>query len=93
MNPKGPEKLTASIPDEPGVYLMLDSTGTVIYIGKALSLKKRVSSYFSNKDQDPKTTLLVRLIDSIDFIVTDNEIEALPYYKEMFKIGIKLPTI
>lgn len=85
MNPKGPEKLIASIPDEPGVYLMLDSTGTVIYIGKALSLKKRVSSYFSNKDQDPKTTLLVRLIDSIDFIVTDNEIEALILENSLIK--------
>lgn len=71
------KRLTSALPDEPGVYLMKDSAGAVIYVGKALSLKKRVTSYFTKKDHDPKTALLVRLIDNIEFIATDNEIEAL----------------
>jgi excinuclease ABC subunit C len=66
-----------SLPEEPGCYLFLDETGAILYIGKAKNLKKRVSSYFSGRDHDAKTANLVRLISSVDFIVTGTEVEAL----------------
>lgn len=69
--------ILSRLPDEPGVYQMFDSSGTIIYIGKANSLKKRVSSYFNKKDHDPKTAVLVKNISDIEYIVTDTEIEAL----------------
>ncbi len=62
---------------EPGVYLMKDEKGEIIYIGKAKSLKKRVTSYFQKKNHDPKTKVLVKNIEDIEYIVTDSEIEAL----------------
>ena len=70
------EKLSG-LPDQPGVYQMLDSGGTIIYIGKANSLRKRVGSYFTKKNHDPKTSVLVRNISDIEYIITDTEIEAL----------------
>lgn len=65
------------VPTDPGCYLYKDKSGTIIYVGKAKNLKKRVTSYFQKRDHDPKTTQLVLHIDSMDFIVTDSEIEAL----------------
>ncbi|MDD3928133.1 MAG: excinuclease ABC subunit UvrC, partial [bacterium] len=66
------------LPDRPGVYLMKDEAGDIIYIGKALSLRKRVSSYFRNgRRHDPKTVALVSRIADFDIIITDSEIEAL----------------
>ncbi len=66
-----------NLPDLPGVYLMKDESGIIIYIGKASSLKKRVSSYFHRGDHDTKTTVLVRSVNDLEYIVTDTEIEAL----------------
>lgn len=68
------------LPDSPGVYLMKDKRGTVIYVGKANSLKKRVSSYFQKKtdtENNVKTRLLVENIHIIDYIKVANETEAL----------------
>ncbi len=62
---------------DPGVYRFKDGTGTVIYVGKAKNLKKRVSSYFSRRHTDPKTAALVRKIISLDTMVTATEKEAL----------------
>ncbi len=71
------EKLD-SIPDRPGVYLFKDSSQTVIYIGKAKSLKHRVRSYFqSSRGLDRKTEVLKEHIHDLDYILTDNELEAL----------------
>jgi excinuclease ABC subunit C len=67
---------TDTLPEEPGCYLFLDEKGTILYIGKAKNLKKRVSSYFSGRDHDAKTAKLVQVIDSVDFIVTETEVEA-----------------
>lgn len=66
----------SKIPESPGCYLFKDVTGNIIYVGKAKNLKKRVSSYFLNKDQGAKTSALVLNISTIDFIVTNNELEA-----------------
>jgi len=64
------------IPSSPGVYLMKGSRGEIIYIGKAKNLRERVGSYFSG-EQEGKTARMVGEIKDIDFIVTDNETEAL----------------
>ncbi len=66
------------LPDRPGVYLHKDAKGQVIYIGKAASLRSRVRSYFQeSRARDPKTDALVQQIRDLEFIVTDNELEAL----------------
>lgn len=65
-------------PDKPGVYLMKDKEGKIIYVGKAVSLKNRVKSYFRNKESlSPKVRAMVSQIDDIEYIVTETEIEAL----------------
>jgi excinuclease ABC subunit C len=66
-----------SLPQSPGVYLMKDATGRVIYVGKAASLRSRVRSYFNDSDLEPKTRQLVRRIVDIDFYVTSSAEEAL----------------
>ena len=63
------------IPTDPGIYLMRDSDGNIIYIGKAKNLKNRVKSYF-NKNQNYKTQKLVENISDVEFVLTDNESEA-----------------
>jgi len=65
-----------SLPAEPGCYLFSDDEGSIIYVGKAKNLRRRVSSYFSRHDLDPKTRILVAAIATVDFIVTDTEVEA-----------------
>ena len=67
---------TRSLPAEPGCYLFSDDAGSIIYVGKAKNLKRRVSSYFSRHDLDQKTRMLVGAIAGLDFIVTDTEVEA-----------------
>ncbi|MGM0771574.1 MAG: excinuclease ABC subunit UvrC [Halobacteriota archaeon] len=68
----------SNIPDLPGVYLMKDASDNIIYIGKAKSLKKRVSQYFqSGKHHSSKTRAMVRKIRDIDYIVTESEVAAL----------------
>lgn len=65
-------------PNSPGVYLMKDGSGKIIYIGKALSLKKRVSSYFQrSKNRGPKAGLLLSNLRDISFIKTKSEAQAL----------------
>ncbi len=64
------------VPPNPGCYLFRDYTKNVIYIGKAKNLRKRVTSYLQKKDLDLKTLSLVRNIDSVEYIVTDTEVEA-----------------
>ncbi|KLI60464.1 excinuclease ABC subunit UvrC [Brachyspira hyodysenteriae] len=73
------------IPDKSGVYFMKDSKSEIIYIGKAKSLKKRVSSYFNNSNKDAKTTALVEHIRDIEYILTENEVEALILEAEMIR--------
>lgn len=69
---------TYKLTTAPGVYIMKDSSGEIIYIGKARNLKNRVSSYFrENPDHTPKTAMMVSSVRDYDFIVTDNEYEAL----------------
>ncbi len=74
-----------TIPKNPGCYLFKDINGTILYIGKAKNLAKRVRSYFAKKHEDEKTKKLVSKIDSVDFFVTDSEIEALILENNLIK--------
>jgi excinuclease ABC subunit C len=67
-----------SYPQNPGVYIMKDTNEKIIYIGKAKNLHKRIKSYFTkeNTNSKDKTSILISRIKKIDYIVTDNEIEA-----------------
>jgi excinuclease ABC subunit C len=66
------------LPLSPGVYLMRDKTGKIIYIGKAKALKNRVSQYFgSEKNHDTKVRRMVANVDTFEYILTDSEFEAL----------------
>ena len=66
-----------TLPNKPGVYIMRDETDTIIYIGKAKNLKNRVQSYFREKLDRPKTQILMSHFDSLEYIVTNSEKEAL----------------
>ena len=71
------EEKLQNLPDAPGVYIMKDAKGHVVYIGKAVSLKSRVRSYFQKGAKDEKTEALVRTIADLETIVTHTELEAL----------------
>jgi len=76
----------ASLPLDPGVYLFQDAGGTILYVGKARSLRSRVRSYFLESNwQDAKTESLVREIADIQYIVVDNEKEALALENNLIK--------
>ena len=71
-------KLAMALPQEPGVYLMKDDTGAIIYVGKAKKLKNRVSQYFgSDLNHTEKVRQMVNRVDSFDYIVVNSEFEAL----------------
>ncbi len=73
------------LPQKPGVYLYLDRTGKIIYVGKAKNLKKRVSSYFKKTLDSGKTSALVRKIGDIQYIVVETEIDALLLENNLIK--------
>jgi len=73
MSPK--DKLD-HLPDKPGVYIFKDKKGRVLYVGKALSLKKRVRSYFGDVSFSPRTESLLSQLADLESIVTDSETEA-----------------
>ncbi len=74
-----------SIPSQPGCYIFRDECKNIIYIGKAKNLKKRVKSYFQKKDLAEKTRMLVKQIADVEFIATDNEVEALILENNLIK--------
>ncbi|VAW40786.1 Excinuclease ABC subunit C [hydrothermal vent metagenome] len=92
------------LPAKPGIYQMLDSKDKVIYVGKALNLKNRVTSYFSGKAKDRKTMALVARVKNMHFSITRTEGEALilenqlikqhkPKYNVLLKDGKSYPYI
>ena len=79
------EELT-KLPDSPGVYIMKNKSDEIIYVGKAISLKKRVRSYFqSGKSQHPKVAAMVSHIKEFEYIIVDNEVEALVLESNLIK--------
>ncbi len=94
----------SSLPTNPGVYKYFDQSGKIIYVGKAKNLKKRVSSYFTKSHEYNKTKVLVSKISKIEFVIVDNETEALllennlikehqPRYNMMLKDDRSFPLI
>ena len=93
-----------TLPENPGVYQFFDHTDTIIYVGKAKNLKKRVSSYFNKEHDSPKTRILVSKIVRIEHIVVATENDALllennlikkyqPRYNILLKDGKSYPWI
>jgi excinuclease ABC subunit C len=81
-----PREKAAQLPLQPGVYLFKDAAGTILYVGKARSLRNRVKSYFLEaRWVDAKTGSLVREIADLDYIVVDNEAEALALENNLIK--------
>ena len=74
-----------ALPLCPGVYLMRDRSGQVIYVGKSRKLKNRVSQYFQNSEKNVKTERMVRSVASFDYYVCKTEIEALTLENSLIK--------
>ncbi len=77
--------IVANLPDTPGCYQYLDASGTIIYVGKAKRLKRRVSSYFNKEQQTRKTRLLVSKIQDIKYVVVPTEADALLLENNLIK--------
>ena len=73
------------IPTNPGCYLYYDKNGTIIYVGKAKNLKRRVYSYFHKQHDNVKTNVLVSQIEKLEYIITDSEVEALILESHLIK--------
>src|SRR6202167_6146023 len=74
------------LPLQPGVYMFIDASGAILYVGKARSLRSRVRSYFlESRWQDAKTGSLVREIADLEYIVVDNDKEALALENNLIK--------
>ena len=93
-----------TVPQDPGVYLMKDSSGCIIYVGKAKNLKRRVSSYFNNSPKNRKTQILVSKIEDIKYVVVPTDEDALiqennlikahqPFYNILLKDGKTYPSV
>ena len=93
------------LPQQSGVYLFKDKTGKIIYIGKAISLRNRVSSYFNKSyTHSLKVSQMINRIDDVDYIITGSEMEALllesrlvktknPYFNTKLKEDKRYPYI
>ncbi len=74
-----------SLPISPGVYIMKDAAGKVIYVGKSRKLKNRVSQYFQNSEKNTKTARMVERVQDFDYILCETEIEALSLENTLIK--------
>lgn len=84
--PKVQSHLYKDLPNKPGVYLFKNEAGQILYVGKAINLKKRVASYFARNHPDrPWTAVMVELIDTVETIVVTNETEALMLESTLIK--------
>jgi excinuclease ABC subunit C len=93
-----------NVTTHPGIYQMLGENGVILYIGKARNLKKRLTSYFSGRQQDTKTLALLRHVEDIQVTITHSESEALllecnlikkyqPHYNVLFRDDKSFPYI
>jgi excinuclease ABC subunit C len=88
--------IAGSIPQQPGCYKYYDARNELLYVGKAKNIRKRVSSYFNKSHDNRKTTVLVGMIDHIEFTVTDTEHDAfllenslIKHYQPRYNIDLK----
>lgn len=80
------EERLKSLPEMPGVYIMKDKSDEIIYVGKAINLKKRVSQYFNNsKNHSLKVMNMVKNISDFEYIIVNNEVEALILESNLIK--------
>ena len=77
--------IVLNLPDSPGIYQYLNTEGTIIYVGKAKNLKRRVYSYFAKEHQSAKTRILVSKIADIKYIVVNSEEDALLLENNLIK--------
>ena len=87
------EEELKKLPGKPGVYVMHDKDDTIIYVGKAVSLKNRVRSYFRKTNKTERIKKMVSLIDHFEYIVVDNEAEALILECNLIKKNRKFENI
>lgn len=85
MKSQSLKHIISGLPDKPGIYKYFDASGTLIYIGKAKNLKKRVNSYFTKSFDNHKTAVLVSKISDIQFTIVDSEIDALLLENSLIK--------
>ncbi|RMD67528.1 excinuclease ABC subunit UvrC, partial [Candidatus Parcubacteria bacterium] len=94
----------AHVPEEPGVYRMLDRSRSVLYVGKARNLRRRLASYFQRRPESPRIEAMVRQVADVEFTLTRSEAEALvlehnlikqlkPRYNVMLKDAKSYPYI
>src|SRR5437868_14422710 len=90
------QQISHKIPTHPGIYKYYDEKGTLVYVGKAKNLRKRVSSYFTKSLSSYKTHELVQRIKKIDFTIVNSEQDALflensliKEYQPLFNISLK----
>ena len=74
-----------TLPMRPGVYIMKNAAGSVIYVGKAKKLKNRVTQYFRNGDKNTKTAMMVSMVRDFEYYLCDTEIEALTLENTLIK--------
>ena len=79
------KNIVSNLPETPGCYQYLDATGTIIYVGKAKNLKRRVSSYFLKRQTSRKTELMVAKIEDINYVVVPTEEDALLLENNLIK--------
>ena len=77
--------IVSNLPESPGIYQYLNTEGTIIYVGKAKNLKRRVSSYFNREHEPGKTRVLVSKIADIRYIVVNTEEDALLLENNLIK--------
>ena len=83
---KNIQLILSNLSDKPGIYKFYDDTGTIIYVGKAKNLKKRVTSYFhKEKKESGKINVLVKKISDIHYTVVDTEFDALLLENNLIK--------
>ena len=80
------EHKLSNLPTNPGVYLMKNEAGEIIYVGKAINLRNRVRSYFQkSRGHSPKVKMMVSHVADIEYIITDSEVEALILENNLIK--------
>lgn len=79
-------KKANSLPLSPGVYIMKNSDGKIVYIGKSKALKNRVSQYFADTEKEPKTAAMVASVRDFEYMLTDTEMEALALENKLIKL-------